>query len=141
MATTVSAEGASTWAAGPATSRSPSADQAPSSRQGLPRHAASIRNPEFDERQRARRGTWDTPRFLDGSDETADGDLVLPRGMQDLLTNLVDSAGSTLRIEDNRGTGERHEFACSTPFRTRQSAALAVLLGADMGVRAGQRKC
>jgi hypothetical protein len=61
--------------------------------------------------------------------------------MQDLLTNLVDSAGSTLRIEDNRGTGERHEFACSTPFRTRQSASLAVLLGADMGVRAGQRKC
>jgi hypothetical protein len=28
------------------------------------KHAASIRNPEFDPRQRARRSTWDTPRFL-----------------------------------------------------------------------------
>jgi hypothetical protein len=44
------------------------------------KHAASIRNPEFDARQRARRSTWDTPRFLDSYDETAEGDLVLPRG-------------------------------------------------------------
>ena len=35
-------------------------------------HAASIRNPEFDARQRARRSTWDTPRFLYSYDETAD---------------------------------------------------------------------
>ena len=42
------------------------------------KHAASIRNPEFDARQRARRSTWDTPRFLYSYDETADGDLVLP---------------------------------------------------------------
>ncbi len=51
------------------------------------KHAASIRNPEFDARQRARRSTWDTPRFLYSYDETADGDLVLPRGLHSLLKN------------------------------------------------------
>jgi hypothetical protein len=45
------------------------------------KHAASIRNPEFDVRQRARRSTWDTPRFLYSYDETANSDLVLPRGL------------------------------------------------------------
>ena len=39
------------------------------------KHAASIRNPEFDARQRARRSTWDTPRLLYSYDETAEGDL------------------------------------------------------------------
>jgi hypothetical protein len=48
------------------------------------KHAASIRNPEFDTRQRARRSTWDTPRFLYSYDETAEGDLVLPRGLYTL---------------------------------------------------------
>ena len=98
------------------------------------KHAASIRNPEFDARQRARRSTWDTPRFLYSYDETADGDLVLPRGLHDLLADLVDSAGSTLRIEDNRATGERQPFKCSTPLRTQQSAARQRLLEADMSV-------
>lgn len=45
------------------------------------KHAASIPNPEFHTRQRARRSTWDTPRFLRSYDETLEGDLVLPRGL------------------------------------------------------------
>ena len=65
------------------------------------KHAASIRNPEFDARQRARRSTWDTPRFLYSYDETADGDLVLPRGLHPLLTELVESADSTLTSMTN----------------------------------------
>ena len=98
------------------------------------KHAASIRNPEFDARQRARRSTWDTPRFLYSYDETADGDLVLPRGLHNLLADLVVSAGSTLRVEDHRVTGVPHQFTCSTPLRTEQSAALPQLLEAEMGV-------
>ena len=69
------------------------------------KHAASIRNPEFDARQRARRSTWDTPRFLYSYDETAEGDLVLPRGLHPLLTELVESADSTLRVDDKRILG------------------------------------
>ena len=73
------------------------------------KHAASIRNPEFDARQRARRSTWDTPRFLYSYDETLEGDLVLPRGLQKLLTGLVESAGSTL--QSRRRTGRRRKPA------------------------------
>jgi hypothetical protein len=98
------------------------------------KHAASIRNPEFDARQRARRSTWNTPRFLYSYDETAEGDLMLPRGLHQLLTDLVDSAGSTLRIDDNRVSGDHHAFACSTPLRSEQSAAVRQLLESDTGV-------
>jgi superfamily II DNA or RNA helicase len=98
------------------------------------KHAASIRNPEFDARQRARRSTWDTPRFLYSYDETADGDLVLPRGLYGLLTELVDSAGSTLRIDDMRVTGELHELGCSTQLRPEQADAVRHLVEEDTSV-------
>ena len=98
------------------------------------KHAASIRNPEFDARQRARRSTWDTPRFLCSYDETLDGDLVLPRGLLDLLVGLVDSAGSTLKIDDTRVNGEHQRFTCATELRHDQAAALGQLLGQDTGI-------
>lgn len=43
------------------------------------KHAAAIPNPEFFARQRARRSTWDTPRFLRSYNETLDGDLILSK--------------------------------------------------------------
>src|ERR1700757_77961 len=92
------------------------------------KHAASIRNPEFDARQRARRSTWDTPRFLYSYDQTAEGDLVLPRGLYGLLTELVESADSTLHIDDKRQSGAHHDFTCTTTLRATQSAALQELL-------------
>jgi hypothetical protein len=98
------------------------------------KHAASIRNPEFDARQRARRSTWDTPRFLYSYDETADGDLILPRGLHDLMAGLIDSADSTLHIDDTRVTGERRKFGCSTPLRAEQATVLQRLLEAETGV-------
>ena len=98
------------------------------------KHAASIRNPEFDARQRARRSTWDTPRFLYSYDETAEGDLVLPRGLYTLLSELVDSAGSTLRIDDERAIGDSHEFNCGTSLRTEQAAAARQLVEEDASV-------
>ncbi|MCA2241589.1 DEAD/DEAH box helicase [Mycobacterium sp. WUMAC-067] len=98
------------------------------------KHAASIRNPEFDARQRARRSTWDTPRFLYSYDETAEGDLVLPRGLHPLLTELVESADSTLRIDDKRVAGQNHNFTCGTPLRTAQTSALRQLLEQDTSV-------
>jgi superfamily II DNA or RNA helicase len=98
------------------------------------KHAASIRNPEFDVRQRARRSTWDTPRFLYSYDETADGDLVLPRGLHPLLTELVESADSTLHVDDKRILGQPHKFTCSTPLRTVQTTALHRILEQDTSV-------
>jgi superfamily II DNA or RNA helicase len=98
------------------------------------KHAASIRNPEFDARQRARRSTWDTPRFLYSYDETVEGDLVLPRGLYGLLTDLVESAGSTLHIDDKRAIGDPHEFICSTELRSEQTDAVRRLIEEDTGV-------
>ena len=98
------------------------------------KHAASIRNPEFDARQRARRSTWDTPRFLYSYDETADGDLVLPRGLYTLLVELIDSAGSTLHIADERAHGESHEFRCLTALRREQAGASRQLVDEDASV-------
>lgn len=98
------------------------------------KHGASIRNPEFDARQRARRSTWDTPRFLYSYDETVDGNLVLPRGLYRLLTDLVESAGSTLHIDDKRAIGDRHEFVCSTELRSEQADAVPRLIEEDTGV-------
>ena len=42
------------------------------------KHAASMPNPVFYERQRRRASTWDVPRFLRSFDETLDGHLLLP---------------------------------------------------------------
>ena len=98
------------------------------------KHAASIPNPEFHARQRARRSTWDTPRFLRSYDETLEGDLVLPRGLLSLLTTLVESAGSTLRIDDCRVTGTDHEFTCETELRPEQAVAVRQLATEDTGV-------
>lgn len=88
------------------------------------KHAASIPNPEFYTRQRARRSTWDTPRFLRSYDETLDGDLILPRGLLPLLTTLVDSAGSTLHFDDSRIEGSPQQFTNSTELRPEQCGAL-----------------
>jgi superfamily II DNA or RNA helicase len=98
------------------------------------KHAASIRNPEFDARQRARRSTWDTPRFLYSYDETLEGDLVLPRGLQNLLTVLIESAGSTLKVDDARAAGEYQQFTCSTELRTEQASAVQQLVALDTGI-------
>ncbi len=40
------------------------------------RHAASMHNPQFYEKQRMRASTWDIPRFLQFFDETVDGGLT-----------------------------------------------------------------
>ena len=69
------------------------------------RHAASMHNPVFYERQRMRASTWNIPRFLHCYQETIDGGLILPRGMLDTVTSLAAQAGSRLNIADQRSPG------------------------------------
>jgi hypothetical protein len=71
------------------------------------RHAASMHNPEFYERQRMRASTYNIPRFLHCYQETIDGGLILPRGMLDTVTSLAAQAGSRLNITDRRSPGPR----------------------------------
>jgi hypothetical protein len=98
------------------------------------KHAASMPNPIFYERQRRRASTWDTPRFLRSYDETLDGDLILPRGLYDRLDTLIIQAGSGLEITDNRSGSEPHAFEFDARLEPEQQAAHDAVLGHDLAV-------
>ena len=87
------------------------------------RHAASMRNPVFDERQRMRASTWNVPRFLSGFDETVDDGLILPRGLLAKVLAFAEEAGSRLEIADERsaGTGQKLAFTGSLTDPQRQA--------------------
>lgn len=97
-------------------------------------HAASLRNPMFDERQRLRRSTWDVPRFLRSYEDTVTGDLVLPRGLFGLVESVAAEQGSGLDLVDDRACGEPIEPTFAGILRAGQAAAVSALLGHDLGV-------
>src|SRR3954454_14840155 len=74
------------------------------------KHAASMPNPVFYERQRRRASTWDTPRFLRNYDETLTGALRLPRGRRDRPTALREEAASRLELAGEQTAGEAQTF-------------------------------
>jgi hypothetical protein len=98
------------------------------------RHAASMHNPQFYEKQRMRASTWDIPRFLQFFDETIDGGLIVPRGMLTTVTELAAQAGSMLDLADERVAGTTQAFTCSAVLTGPQQAAVQVLAGHDLGV-------
>ena len=68
-------------------------------------------NPDFYERQRRRQSTWNIPRIISSYDETLDDHLVLPRGLLDTATRLIEEAGSKIESDDRRSTGTAQELA------------------------------
>lgn len=99
------------------------------------KHAASMPNPAFSERQRQRLSTWNVPRFLYSYDETLDGHLLLPRGMSELVTTVVREAGSSLDVSDDRVSGTQMEtMPLRTTLQEKQEQAAADLVEHDLGV-------
>jgi superfamily II DNA or RNA helicase len=98
------------------------------------KHAASMPNPAFYDRQRRRFSTWGVPRFLRSFDETLDGRLVLPRGLAGLLSTVVREAGSALEIDDRRAEGTPQQFVLTATLRDDQADAVADLAEHDHGV-------
>ena len=104
---------------------------------GTLKHAASMPNPEFYDRQRRRASTWNIPRFLRSYDETLDGGLILPRGMLGTVEALVSQAGSRLELVDERIRGEHQRFGFTATLRPEQQAAVEALSPHDQGVLVG----
>lgn len=98
------------------------------------KHAATMHNPIFYERQRRRASTWDTPRFIQSFDETMAGDLILPRGLRERLDGLITQAGSRLAIDDQRTAGHPYQFEFTATLDADQQAAHDALLDHDQGV-------
>lgn len=98
------------------------------------KHAASTYNPEFYERQRRRQSTWNVPRIITSYDETFDDHLVLPRGLLDTATNLIDEAGSKVEISDLRVLGTGQELSIDIDLTQAQQAAVNDLLPHDLGL-------
>jgi superfamily II DNA or RNA helicase len=98
------------------------------------RHAASMHNPEFYERQRMRASTYNIPRFLHCYQETIDGGLIMPRGMLDTVTALATQAGSRLNVTDQRSPGTGQDFTCTATLTAVQRDAVTKLAQHDLGV-------
>lgn len=98
------------------------------------KHAASMPNPLFYERQRRRASTWNVPRFLRSYDENLDGNLILPRGLLERLGTLVQQAGSRLQLTDERSHGQNHTFSFSAQLKPPQQAAREDILRHDLAV-------
>ncbi|MGH3665860.1 MAG: TOTE conflict system archaeo-eukaryotic primase domain-containing protein [Egibacteraceae bacterium] len=65
------------------------------------KHLASLHNPVFYERERLRRSTWTTPRFIRCYTEDLER-LHLPRGLLHHVDQIVRDAGSALELSDRR---------------------------------------
>ncbi|MDN5853089.1 MAG: DEAD/DEAH box helicase [Actinomycetia bacterium] len=109
------------------------ADLTPPMRSTL-RHAATMANPEFYERQRQRRSTWGVARFIHSFDETMDGDLVLPRALEPLVRQVVEDAGSTVKGADQRVAGDAIDVEFVGQLRPVQSRAFDALAAQELGV-------
>jgi len=98
------------------------------------KHAASMPNPIFFERQRRRASTWDTPRFIRSYDQTADGDLILPRGLAERVQALVSQAGSRLDVTDERTDGAPCTFTFQAVLEPDQQRAMDEITDHDIGI-------
>jgi len=98
------------------------------------KHAASMPNPVFYERQRRRASTWDTPRFIRSYDQSTNGDLVLPRGLAERLQALVLQAGSRLVVIDERIVGVPCPFTFQAVLEPDQQRALDQVIAHDTGI-------
>ncbi|MCL1801886.1 MAG: DEAD/DEAH box helicase family protein, partial [Promicromonosporaceae bacterium] len=111
----------------------PEADLTPALAAAL-RHSATIRNPGFYEAQQQRRSTWNLPRFIQGFDISIHGDLILPRGIIEQVGSLIEQAGSSLRIDDERNIGKELDAQFLGQLNEAQSIAVSEVLAHDTGI-------
>ena len=97
------------------------------------KHAASLHNPDFYEKERMRFSTWNTPRFIRCYREAL-GELQLPRGLRDAAERIVKEAGSELRIVDGFLNPEPVAVELVATLTADQSEAVEALAPHDLGM-------
>lgn len=97
------------------------------------KHAASMPNPLFYERERRRLSTFQLPRFLRCYTEDLDS-FTVPRGLQAIVEKLVLEAGSRLEVTDTRPDPTPHAFAFKADLGVEQAQAVDALAEHDLGM-------
>lgn len=109
-------------------------------RAGLPpallatiKHAASLHNNDFYERERRRLSTYGVSRFVRCYTEDIDW-LHLPRGLLENISALAAEAGSRLDITDDRPSAEACELTFAGVLTPTQRGAFDAIAQHDLGV-------
>ncbi|MGH8991543.1 MAG: TOTE conflict system archaeo-eukaryotic primase domain-containing protein, partial [Acidimicrobiia bacterium] len=97
------------------------------------KHAASLHNPEFYEKERMRFSTWDTPRFIRCYRETLDR-LLIPRGLRAKAQAIVAEAGIRLVVVEEGPTPDPIEVSLRAVLTPEQTAATEALTRHDLGM-------
>ena len=94
---------------------------------------AAFRNPDFYKAQAMRLPIYNKPRILSTAEER-DGYLALPRGCEEALTELLETAGAGVHFSDKRFAGEPIRVSFGGGLRPEQELAASALLRYDIGV-------
>jgi superfamily II DNA or RNA helicase len=97
------------------------------------KHAASLPNPEFYEKERNRFWTGKTPRLIRCYREQI-GVIELPRGLQEHAEQIAIEAGTRLEITNRLPDTDTETFGLSAKLRPDQQRALDCLAGEHLGV-------
>jgi superfamily II DNA or RNA helicase len=94
---------------------------------------ATFPNPKFYERQRMRLPTYPEQRFI-FSGELREAELVLPRGLIDKATALLEKAGAGLSVEDRRMARKGLKVSFTGTLTAEQVAAVGSMKSKDIGI-------
>lgn len=97
------------------------------------KHAASLHNPAYYEKERLRFSTWNTPRFVRSYGESLDT-LLVPRGLRLKLDEIMADAGSHLVVSDSCPDPPAVDLQFAAELTPDQTAAYDALARHDLGV-------
>ena len=97
--------------------------------------AATLRNPDFYRSQAMRLPVYHKPRIISTAEEL-DSYLVLPRGCEPKLLELLESMGVSYEIEDKTFAGRPLQVHFQGILRSEQEPAASALLMHENGVLA-----
>ncbi len=108
--------------------------------QGLPpklisalKKTATFANPIFYTLQRMRMATYPNPRFI-FSGELRPDSIALPRGVAGCAFEILEAAGASVHLTDDRITGQPTELAFSGTLTPEQEEAVSAMTETDGGV-------